>query len=223
MRFFFIFATVFFLPILVFAAEGDFNALAPIPGITTDDSGQTITSLPQYINNVFDFAILIGAILALFQLVRAGFMYMTTEALFEKKESRKLIADAIFGLIILLSITLILQTVNKNIINLDLLNFNDLRNQELQEVRINGAGVPTSGDAVTVTRENTRWWDKVLATQGDFLYGMPQEQCPEQIQGRRTITANYVADLERSLPVSECAPDPSVRSCCVYEAYKSGD
>lgn len=76
-------------------------------------------SLPQFLNGLFKFAIAIGAMLAVLQFARAGFMYMTSDVWSDKSHAKEILADTILGLFLLLAVWLILNTINPDILNLD--------------------------------------------------------------------------------------------------------
>ncbi len=76
-------------------------------------------SLPQFLNGLFKFAIAIGAMLAVLQFARAGFMYMTSDIWSNKQRAKDILWDAVLGLLLLLAVWLILNTINPEILNLD--------------------------------------------------------------------------------------------------------
>lgn len=124
MRTFFLTTTLslgFFFLIAPFAFA-EFVPLAPIPNLDTTDGA----TLSDYLNSVFNFAISIGAILAVLMIVKGGFEYMTTEAVGQKGAARTSIQNAVLGLILLLMIVLILEVINPQLLNLDL--FRNLEN-----------------------------------------------------------------------------------------------
>lgn len=82
--------------------------------------GQSMT-LPQFFNAVFTMSISVGAILAVLQLARAGWLYMSSDAFGTKSRAKEIIRDAIIGLLLLLGIYIILFQINPNILNLDVL------------------------------------------------------------------------------------------------------
>lgn len=77
--------------------------------------------LSTFIQKLFVFAITIGAIIAVVQLMRAGYLYMGSEIWSSKSKAREIFVNVIFGLLLLLSIWLILQKINPQILNLDIL------------------------------------------------------------------------------------------------------
>lgn len=79
------------------------------------------TSLTTFFSKVFYAAIAIGAILAVLQLGRAGFMYMTSDVWSSKQKATEMIQQAVTGLLLLLAVYLILFQINPDILNLDIL------------------------------------------------------------------------------------------------------
>ena len=107
----------FFLCVPFFLAGAqEFVPLTGLPGVPT--SGAT---LPEYLNVIFRIVIGVGALLAVIQITLGGVMYMTSEAIGGKAAGKSKIQAAIVGLLIILATVLILQTINPQILNLDIL------------------------------------------------------------------------------------------------------
>ncbi len=79
------------------------------------------TSLAPFVNAMFKASLAIGAMLAVLQLARAGFMYMGSDMWSKKEQAKHLMSDALFGLLLLLAIWLILNQINPQLLNLDVL------------------------------------------------------------------------------------------------------
>lgn len=77
--------------------------------------------LGDLVNTMFLAAIAIGAMLAVLQLARAGLLYMTSDAWGQKGKAKHLIQDVVIGLLILLSVWIVLNQINPQILNLDVL------------------------------------------------------------------------------------------------------
>lgn len=91
------------------------------------DAGSSISSIFNqsatfytFFNGLFKAAIIAGALLAVIRLGYGGIVYMTTELMPSKQSARKIIADAVLGLLLLLSIWVILNQINPDILNLDI-------------------------------------------------------------------------------------------------------
>jgi|GEM_PF-2344519 len=92
--------------------------LVRIPGITDAD----FTNATAIVNGLIRITVVAAALLAVIQIIRGGFMYITTEAVSTKGEAKKLISDALTGLLLILVSVLILTLVNPDILKLRLFN-----------------------------------------------------------------------------------------------------
>lgn len=90
-------------------------------GLGASLSGMFSGNFVNFANTAFRAAIAIGAMLAVLQLVRAGFMYMTSDVWSDKSRATEIMQNAVTGLLILLAIWLILYQINPQILNLDIL------------------------------------------------------------------------------------------------------
>lgn len=117
---FFIILLAVTLPSLVVALEpSQYQPLATgIPGVT--DKAGTPT-LVQYLNAIFTLTISIAALIAVVRIVIAGFQYMMTDAWGSKEEATSTIKAVVVGLVVLLLSTLILKTINPDLLNLNIL------------------------------------------------------------------------------------------------------
>ncbi len=85
-----------------------------------DSGGLTFAS---FANGLFKFAIALGAIAALLRIAYAGYLYMGTEAWTNKGKAKEILTDVAIGLLLLLSIYLILNQINPDILQLQALKF----------------------------------------------------------------------------------------------------
>lgn len=99
--------------------KGDYVPIAPIP---MGPGGQPATSgsLSQYLNALFQLALAGGAVLAALFIAIGGFEYMLSEAMESKRDGKMRIMHALYGLAILLSVTLILYVINPDLICLNI-------------------------------------------------------------------------------------------------------
>lgn len=105
-----------------------YTPLEPIPGT----SGTTNT-FPAYINAIYKFAIWSVGISAMFMIIIGGFMYFTAAGNNSKMESgKKIIADALYGLIAVLVAWTVLNTINPNLTNISLESVSNLRSTTSQ-------------------------------------------------------------------------------------------
>jgi hypothetical protein len=78
--------------------------------------------LAQYVNALFKIALSAGAIMAVLRIAYGGFQYMGSADMWgSKADAKKVIRDAVIGLLILLSIYIILYQINPDIVKLDIL------------------------------------------------------------------------------------------------------
>ncbi len=79
-------------------------------------------SAQQYIEALYKLSITVGSMLAVIQIIFAGVQYMLTDVITSKSDAIKRIRGALFGLLILVSAVLILQTINPKLLNLNIFN-----------------------------------------------------------------------------------------------------
>ncbi|MBM3260835.1 hypothetical protein FJY93_00255 [Candidatus Kaiserbacteria bacterium] len=77
--------------------------------------------LPTFINRIFFFLITLGAMLAVGRLAYAGWLYMLGDNYGNLSKAKTIIGNVVIGLLLLLSIWLILNLINPQILNLDVL------------------------------------------------------------------------------------------------------
>jgi hypothetical protein len=96
-------------------------------------------NIGDFLQAAFDVAIVVGAMLAVLQIGRAGVMYMTGDIISNKSRAKEILQDAIIGLVVLISIVIILKQINPNILKLD---FNATP-VNLEQGGLNGQQTPT--------------------------------------------------------------------------------
>jgi hypothetical protein len=79
------------------------------------------STLADFFSGIFYTAIAIGAILAVMRLGYAGIVYMTSDLPAKLGNAKTIIGNAVLGLLLLLSVWLILNQINPDILNLDIL------------------------------------------------------------------------------------------------------
>ncbi len=94
----------------VFAAVGDFVPIAPLPNGLHGEIA-TSNNLGFYLNAIFQLALSAGAALAAIYIAIGGFEYIFAEAMETKKNGRLRIVHALYGLAILLMVTMILYII----------------------------------------------------------------------------------------------------------------
>jgi hypothetical protein len=77
--------------------------------------------LAGFIKTLFTVAISIGAIAAVLRLAYAGYLYMVSDMWTSKEHAREVIRNTFLGLLLLLSIWLILNQINPDILSLKII------------------------------------------------------------------------------------------------------
>lgn len=135
-------ALAFIVPALAFAQSQNaaFVPLAPITVRGGSLYGNT-GDLSTFLNNVFKFALTVGAIGAVLRLAYAGYLYMGQADMWSHKgQAKAIIGDVTLGLLLLLSIWLILYQINP-----DILTLNALKNiKPVQQTSQNSVGGSSS-------------------------------------------------------------------------------
>src|SRR3989344_1656605 len=97
--------------------KAGYSLLSPLPNI----GGETGASdFSGYLGQMFRLAMGLAAIFAVFFMVVGGIQYMSTDAWTGKKEGMTKIKNAFWGLVLVLASWLILNTINPNILKLNL-------------------------------------------------------------------------------------------------------
>lgn len=107
----------------------------PLTDIGVETGSQE--NIGAFVNQLYQYGVGIGAILAVLIIMYGGFRYMTSEAVGEKSAGRDDIQRAILGLLLLLSPVIVFGIINQDILNL---NFNLDRLQHERNAIDNGEG-----------------------------------------------------------------------------------
>ncbi|MDP2629486.1 MAG: pilin [Candidatus Harrisonbacteria bacterium] len=95
------------------------DLVAPFPNAPTSFGGEDSESFGDYFNNLYKFAIGIGALFAMLIIVWAGVRYMTEAGKpFAQSDAKAWIVAGVSGLILLLAGGLILRTLNPELLDL---------------------------------------------------------------------------------------------------------
>ncbi len=104
------------------ATAAGYTLLEPLPCVpgngVTCTAGTQITSpdFETYVQYMFNLAIAIAAVSAVFMIVWGGFQYMTSEAPGVKSDGLKKVQNAVYGLLLVLSSFLILKTIDPRLV-----------------------------------------------------------------------------------------------------------
>lgn len=102
----------------VFAADEGYTLLAPLPGLS--ETLKTDNILGTYVPAIFKLAIGLSAVAAVLMIVIGGFQYLSSDAVMQKSAGKERIKNAVFGLVLVISAWLILNTINPNLLNINL-------------------------------------------------------------------------------------------------------
>lgn len=102
--------------------SNDYQLLAPIPigGGSGSVNSVSTNNFSDYAQNIISFLIGFAAVLAVLMIMFGGFTYMTSEALGGKESGKEMMLNAVYGLLLILASFLILQTINPELLNLNL-------------------------------------------------------------------------------------------------------
>jgi len=208
-----LFAVTFLLPVFS-ASAADYVPLAPIPGTTaTNGSG---TNLSTYLTGMFKVGIAVAGVLTFLMIVWGGFTYLSTDAIMGKEEGKERIQRALGGLVLALGAYIILNTINPQLVNLNL-NFGPVANraptigppaelisvnttsqmQDLEALRSESRGVISNNVNQRIQALNAREADGLT----------PEEETEAQqlnIIRNGTTALNYV-DIARTNALAEIA------------------
>ena len=126
---------------------------APIPGVSLSPSTREgdIVSVPflaQYINGAYRYLIGVSLIAAIVMVVYGGFRYLVGSSLGDIKAGKKIITDALGGMLIVLAAYMILNTINPATLNLSI-----LRLQFVNRIDIDSTLDATQVDTVGVSED----------------------------------------------------------------------
>lgn len=82
--------------------------------------GRNFGDLNSLLNNLLTISVAVAALLAVIMIAIGGFKYMTTDSVFQMSGAKEQIANAVIGLLIVISAILILTTINPNLVSLNL-------------------------------------------------------------------------------------------------------
>ncbi len=97
------------------ASAESFSTLSGLPGLPTSQ----VPSIGEFINVIFRMAIGLGSVIAVLMIVIGGFEYLSTDVFQRKSAGREKIENALLGLGLLLGSSLLLGTINPDLLRLD--------------------------------------------------------------------------------------------------------
>jgi hypothetical protein len=211
-------------------APAQFIPLTQLPGLS-DTS--TTSTLPGFLNQLYKICIGVAAVIAVLEIMYAGVQFMTSRGSVSSNEAAKSrIQNAILGLVLVLSPTIVFSIINPDILKLDL-NFSTLdpstnkNSSGKVDTTLGPNGVPIAGDnsgTPTVTVTGT------LLRTGTF----PTEAAMNTFIGqcsslaKATLIGNIAADDGKATTkgcTKTCTPSGQgacdAKGCSQYTAYCS--
>ncbi len=179
-----LFLSLFFFALVVvaphaLAQEGGFVPLAPIPGLTAEGADTSVEGLPTFFNNLYKFLIGIAAILAIIQIIRSGIeLALNQGSVSEIISAKGRVAQAIFGLVLVLTPALVFGIINPDILNLSV-GLSDITYPEKDPstrptatvVAGNGAEITFSGSKLLIATVSASEKQVVRDTINEFVHG----------------------------------------------------
>jgi len=183
------------LPTVIVLAADDlsYTVLAPLPGTTESDN---TTTLQKYLPGLFKLLIGLSAVAAVLMIVIGGFQYISTDAIQKKSEGKERIKNAVLGLVLVISAWLILNTINPNLLKINL---------NIESVTTEApSGVTLGGELSAATGKVVPWYPlspeqvAMNKTVMDELkkYGVGVKNGPCTTTGQTTGCTNLVGMLD---------------------------
>jgi hypothetical protein len=97
----------------------NFQPLAPGSNSSKLSMLYSSGNLADFINSLFFFAITLGSIFGVVKLLIAGYKYMMDDMVSSKAAAKTTIGNVLFGLLVLLSVWIILNQINPDILKVN--------------------------------------------------------------------------------------------------------
>ena len=128
-------------------AMAQYTPMESIPG---SGDVSNISTFPAYVQAIYKFAVWSVGIAALLMISIGGFMYFTAAGNTSKVEdAKRVISDALFGLIAVMVASMILYKINPDLVNLNLNSFNNLPGANSNSQQINPGGGSFGGNGTS--------------------------------------------------------------------------
>lgn len=191
--------------------------------------GAESLSAESYINALYFLAITVAALIAIVKIIFAGVKYMLSGVITDKGSAKKDIQGALFGLLIILSAVLILNTINPNLRFLNI--FGDAPGLTF------ATSTPPTTAPVKIGDEYS-WWCGPLTTVvcgPEYDQGLEDFTNSCQHDAHGTVQVTYligykcVSSVEQCITASQCTATetfvPQTNSCgqCIASETVTGD
>lgn len=122
-------------------APDQFVSLTNLPGLPETVNAST---LPGFFNQLYKLCIGAAAVIAVLQIMRAGFKFMTTKGSFTGNEEAKgYISNAVIGLVLVLSPVIVFGVINPDILKLNL-DVSGLKSKYVDDDGVGNGGTSSS-------------------------------------------------------------------------------
>lgn len=99
----------------------DYQMLAPIPQLgASSDGNTTVTNIQTFIPQAIKLLIGFAGAAAVFRIMYGGWLYMSSEAFGKKSDAKKVMTNAVIGLILTLGAYTIIYTINPELVKVNL-------------------------------------------------------------------------------------------------------
>lgn len=164
--FFFLFLAVVIAPSVYGADAGiTYTSLANVPGL----EGTHFTT-EGYVNALYYLSITFGGLLAVIQIIYGGVEWTFSDAFTEKSSAKARITGALFGLLIILTAVLLLETINKNLTTLNIFS-------NAPEVTITDNNNSVTTDTRTACQKNANSKECCDQRGGNFILSSSASRC----------------------------------------------
>lgn len=192
---------------------------ATIPATTAGAANATTPG--GYINSFYQFALLIGGVLALAVVVYGGILYMTSIGNPSGvEEAKKWLEAALFGIILLAGAYMILNIINPQLVNIALPTLQST-GQTVNEVNVPTSTAATSNAAGTKTGGTSGFTGNTQNTCVLTANGGTNGSCPSISNANGTITTQNCCDVggAATCQTNSC---PALVQCATQKGFCPG-
>ena len=198
--------------------SGDFVPLAPIPGLTDQNSTRgTVLSgdFATFFNQLYQYLIGLSVALAIIWIIWGGILISTSDSIGNHARGRKKIEDAILGLALVLAPALVFSIINNSILNLSV-NFEpvDLSTQQPAQ-NTTPTGPPAGCDSSSMGKY-------VSAACSNFLLNQCQQTGAKPIQTVQGTGSGSLYKVTCPQPVNSNTVFATQADCQPYVASIPG-
>ena len=165
-------------PELDLDGKNDYQLLEPIGEFINKDTSST---LGGFLDGAFKLGVAVATALAVLMIVIGGVQYMGSESFFKKDDAKDRIQMALLGLLLALGSFVVLQTINKDLVEFDIVNtLNEVAERVKTKAEENSGGgtgggstsIPPTGEELEIRQR--------LAAVG---IGVNNDPCPPGSSG----------------------------------------